>query len=42
MAKGLKPKVEKFLGIIHTSVEVTGEKLVGGGGGFLTPHPEEG
>ena len=43
MAKGLKPKVEKFLGIIHTSVEVTGEKLVGGGGGgFFPPPPEMG
>ena len=29
VAKGLKLKVEKFLGLILTFVEVTGEKLVG-------------
>ena len=31
VTKGFKPKVKKFLGLISTSVEVTGEKLVGGG-----------
>ena len=31
-AKGLKLKVRKFLGLIPTFVEVTGEKLVEGGG----------
>ena len=30
VAKGLKLKVKKFLGLILTFVEVTGEKLVGG------------
>ena len=30
VAKGLKPKVRKFWGIISTSAEITGEKLVGG------------
>ena len=30
VAKGLKLKVRKFLGLIRTFVEVTGEKLVGG------------
>ena len=30
VTKGFKPKVKKFLGLISTSVEVTGEKLVGG------------
>ena len=41
VAKGLKLKVRKFLGLIPTFVEVTGEKLVGGGGAFLPPplHP---
>ena len=29
LEKGLKLKVRKFLGIIRTFVEVTGEKLVG-------------
>ena len=33
MAKGLKLKVRKFWGLTHTFVEVTGEKLVGGGEG---------
>ena len=33
VAKGLKLKVRKFLGLIPTFVEVTGEKLVRGGGG---------
>ena len=38
LAKGLKPKVKMFLGLITTFVEVTGGKLVrrallGGGGG---------
>ena len=39
LAKGLKLKVRKFLGLILTFVEVTGEKLVGGGGGPFTPPP---
>ena len=30
LSKGLKLKVRKFLGLIPTFVEVTGEKLVGG------------
>ena len=30
IAKGLKLKVRKFLGLILTFVEVTGEKMVGG------------
>ena len=30
-AKGLKQKVTKFWGLITPFVEVTGEKLVGGG-----------
>ena len=31
-----------FLGLIPTFVEITGEKLVGGGGRglFASPHPE--
>ena len=36
MAKGLKLKVRKFLGLIPTFVEVTGEKLVEGA---LLPSP---
>ena len=41
MAKGLKLKVRKFWGPNPTFVEVTGEKLVGGGGGlFRPPYPE--
>ena len=42
VAKGLKLKVRKFLGLIPTFVEITGEKLVGGGGRglFASPHPE--
>ena len=35
--KGLKLKVRKFLGLIPTFIEITGEKLVGGT--FLPPHP---
>ena len=35
VAKGLKLKVRKFLGLILTFVEVTGEKLVEGA--FLPP-----
>ena len=35
MAKGLKIKVKKFLAPIPAFVEVTGKKLVGGGGAFL-------
>ena len=31
MAKGLKLKVKKLCGLVPTFVEVTGEKLVGGG-----------
>ena len=39
LSKGLKLKVRRFFGLIPTFVEVTGEKLVGGGGSFchLTP-----
>ena len=37
VAKGLKLKVRKFLGLIPTFLEVTGEKLVGGGDPFLPP-----
>ena len=37
--KGLKLKVRKFWGIIPTFVEVTGEKLIGGGL-FAHPRPE--
>ena len=37
VAKGLKLKVRKFWGLIPTFVEVTGEKLVGGGGGGFLP-----
>ena len=32
VAKGLKLKVKEFYRLIPTFVEVTGEKLVGGGG----------
>ena len=35
VAKGSKLKVRKFWRLIPTFVEVTGEKLVGGRGGFL-------
>ena len=35
LSKGLKLKVRKFWGLITTFVEVTGEKLVGGGGGVF-------
>ena len=38
VVKGLKIKVRKFWALISTSVEVTGGKLVGGGGG----NPEQG
>ena len=37
--KGLKLKVRKFWGLIPSFVEVTGEKLVGGGGAFWSPLP---
>ena len=37
--KGLKLKVKKFWGLIPTFVEVTGEKLVWGGGRFGPPPP---
>ena len=37
VAKGLKIKVKKVWGLIPTFVEVTGEKLVGGGGLFGPP-----
>ena len=46
LSKELKIKVKKFLGLILTFVEVTGEKLVRGGGwrgGWETstnPHPQ--
>ena len=36
--KGFKLKVKKFLGLIPTFVEVTGEKLEGGI--FAATHPE--
>ena len=36
VAKGLNSKVRKFCGLSPTFVEVTGEKLVRGGG-FLAP-----
>ena len=39
VGKGLKLKVTKFSELIHTFVEVTGEKLVGGGGDF-SPYSE--
>ena len=37
MAKGLKQEVIEFLGPTPTFGEVTGEKLVGRGGGFKHP-----
>ena len=37
LSKGLKLKVRKFWGLTPTLVEVTGEKLVGGGGHFGPP-----
>ena len=42
VAKGLNLKVGKILGLVHTFLEVTGEKLLagGGGGGHFYPHPE--
>ena len=43
VAKRIKLKVRKFLGLIPTFVEITGEKLVGGGLFGHTPpvlHPE--
>ena len=42
MAKWLKLKVRQFWGLIPTFAEVTGEKVVdGGGGAFIPPsHPE--
>ena len=36
VVKGLKLKVRKFLGLIPTFIEVTGEKLVGG---LFAPPP---
>ena len=39
VVKRLELKVRKFWGLIPTFVEVTGEKLVVGGGGFA-PHTE--
>ena len=38
VAKGLNLKVRKFWGPIPTFVEVTGEKLVGGGGAFKSQN----
>ena len=38
LAKGLKLKVRKFWGLIHTFVEVTVEELVGG---IFAPLPTE-
>ena len=40
LSKESKLKVRKFWGLIPTLVEVTGEKLVGGGDLFGSPHPE--
>ena len=37
VAKGLKLKVRKFCGLIPTFVEVTGEKLAGGGNFLALP-----
>ena len=37
VARGLKLKVRKFLGLVNMLGEATGEKLVGG---LLAPHPE--
>ena len=34
VAKGIKLKVKEFWGLIPTFVEITGKKLVGGGGFF--------
>ena len=45
VAKGLKLKVRRFLGLSSTFVEVTGKKLVGSGGFLLPPslsHLEQG
>ena len=39
VAKGLKLKVRRFWGLIPTCVELTEEKLWGGGGGAFCPHP---
>ena len=43
VGKGLQLKVRTFWGLIPTFIEVTGEKLIGGGRewggeGFLTPE----
>ena len=38
--KRLELKFKKFWKLIPTFVEVTGEKLLGGGGGLFTPYPE--
>ena len=38
--KGLKLKIRKIWELIPTFVEAAGEKLIGGGGVFLAPHPE--
>ena len=37
VTKGLKLKVRKFLELIPTFIEVTGEKLLGGGGFLAAP-----
>ena len=42
VAKGLQLKLRKFLGLIPTFVEVTGETLVGEGELFAPPDPEYG
>ena len=39
VAKRLKLKVRKCWGLIRTFVEITGEGLVGLGGGLLPPPP---
>ena len=42
VTKGLKLKVRRVLGLILTFAELSGEKLVGqgGGGGLVASHPE--
>ena len=40
VVKRLELKVRKFWGLIPTFVEVTGEKLVVGGGRGFAPHTE--
>ena len=43
VVKGLKLEVRKFYWVTPTFVKVSGEKLVGRGGGHFAPiHPEYG